>query len=768
MGFDSSTAIVRSMQAVDRRNIIRPDISRAAMIGNFPPRRCGLATFTRDTFESLRRQLPAASWRVVAMEDGRTRHDYPEDVTDIILQDEVEAYDRVADQLNESGVQIVFLQHEFGIFGGPDGVHLLRLLRKLKSPIISTLHTVLERPSPNQKRVMDEIISLSSAVITMTDTGADLLERVHHAGPTKVHVIPHGAPERPFAATDAFKAPIGLTGRRVIMTFGLLSPNKGIETIIQALPDIVAKQPDTTYLVVGQTHPHIVAHEGEAYRDSLIGLARSLGVADNLRFINRFVDEEELFDLLQAADIYVTPYLTEAQITSGTLSYAVALGKPVVSTPYWHAMDLLADNVGVICPFGDSAAFAREIGALLADDHHRNAMARRAWQAGQPSHWRNVAASILSIASAARITHQQQREQRFRALAHPRTTGLVVMSDDCGLFQHSRFGIPDRRHGYTTDDNVRALALLARLSARGPLDAGASRLLAAASAFVAHAWNPDSGRFRNFMSYERTWLDDGGSDDCCARSLEALCTTARSIPDSIWAADLARQALQHTSRWTSLRAHALTIRALLEGAGPVVGIEEATRLMQHPADVLLSAAQLGMREPHGWFEPCFSYDNANLPGALIRAGQFLQDPAMLSAGLDMLERLMARQKTPSGLFAPVATSCFDAGASHALFDQQPLEALSTIEACLAAWHATGDASHVAAARRVFRWFGGENVHGLALARPDDGICHDGLTIEGLNQNHGAESILSYHLAALAIREALVGAADEPRSGRILQ
>jgi glycosyltransferase involved in cell wall biosynthesis len=320
MGFDSSTAIVRSLQAVDRRNAIHGDITRAAMIGNFPPRRCGLATFTRDTFESLRQQLPNAAWRVVAMEDGHTTHAYPDDVTDVIQQDDVEAYDRAADHLNAAGVEIVFLQHEFGIFGGPDGAHILRLLRKLKIPIISTLHTVLERPSPNQKRVMDEIIALSSAVITMTDTGADLLERVHHAGPTKVHVIPHGAPERPFAPTDAFKAPLGLIGRRVIMTFGLLSPNKGIETIIRALPSVVAAHPDAVYLIVGQTHPHIVARDGEAYRGSLTDLARSLGVADNLRFINRFVDDEELFDLLQAADIYVTPYLTEAQITSGTLS----------------------------------------------------------------------------------------------------------------------------------------------------------------------------------------------------------------------------------------------------------------------------------------------------------------------------------------------------------------------------------------------------------------------------------------------------------------
>lgn len=759
MGFDSSTALVRAIQAVDRKPAIRTDFKRAAMIGNFPPRRCGLATFTRDTFECLRKASPRTHWRVVAMEDGRTTHTYPDTVTDIISQDDIAAYDRVADELNASGIEIAFLQHEFGIFGGPDGEHILRLLRRLRVPIVSTLHTVLQHPSPNQKRVLDEIIALSSAVITMTETGAELLETVHHAGPTKVHVVPHGAPERPFAATEAFKLPLGLAGRSVVTTFGLLSPNKGLETIVRALPAIVAARPDTVYLIVGQTHPHIVAREGEAYRGGLIALARSLGVAENLRFINRFVDDDELFDLLQATDVYVTPYLTEAQITSGTLSYAIALGKPVVSTPYWHAKDALTDDVGVICPFEDHAAFAREIGALLSDTAKRSAMARRAYDAGKPSQWSNVAKSILDIAGAARQDHQRRRDQQFRALAQPRLDGLLAMSDDCGVFQHSRFGLPDRRHGYTTDDNARALALLARLSAREALDPAALRLLGAAASFTGYAWNAEIGRFRNFMSYDRRWLDDGGSDDCCARSLEALCITAAKAQQHglrDWAADLAREALQHIHRWTSMRSHALVIRALLVANGPVIGEDEARRLMQPHADALLVAARAGLREADGWFEPALSYDNANLPGALICAGQFLDDPSMISSGLDMLERLMSRQRTRSGAFAPIATSCFDQGADHECFDQQPLEALSTIEACLVAWRATGDASHAVTACAVFCWFGGDNAHGIALARPEDGICHDGLTIDGLNRNHGAESILSYQLAALAIREILMG------------
>jgi glycosyltransferase involved in cell wall biosynthesis len=755
MGFEPSTATLHALRPVEPKSSRRQDIRSAAMIGNFPPRRCGIATFTRDTFANLRNEIPRARWHLAVMEDASDTHEYPEEVTDVIRHDEPAAYDRLADELNRAGVEVVFLQHEFGIFGGDDGSLILRLIRRLRMPLVTTFHTVLERPSPGQKRVMDEIIRTSTAVIVMTELGADILERVHKAGPTKVHVVPHGAPERPFAATTLFKGPLGLACHKVIMSFGLLSPNKGLETIIRALPAVVARVPETVYLIVGATHPHLVAREGEAYRQSLVDLALSLGVADKLRFINRFVDDDELVDLLQAADLYVTPYLTEAQITSGTLSYAVALGKPVVSTPYWHARELLAEGVGVLCPFGDHMAFAREICVLLEDDDRREAIARRAYRTGEASRWRKVAKSIIDLAAIGRTEYQRRREHRLRALAQPRLDGLLRMADDCGVAQHSKFGVPDRRHGYCTDDNARALMLLARLSAETRLDPAASKLLVSTAAFLAHAWIPESGRFRNFMSFDRRWLDDGGSDDCCARALEALLVTARSAePEGIrnWAIALARQALGHTGEWVSLRAQALIIRAIAQASGSFISECEARHRIRAPADKLYAAALSGSNDVHQWFEPSMSYDNAHLPGALIRAGDILQEPDMISVGLDMLERLMRVQTAPDGCFAPVATSGFDPGAAHAMFDQQPIEALATIDACLAAWQATGDSSHAIVARHVFCWFGGDNVHALSLARPEDGLCHDGLTESGLNENHGAESILSYQLAASAIRE----------------
>ncbi|MFT3725044.1 MAG: glycosyltransferase family 4 protein [Hyphomonadaceae bacterium] len=760
MGFKSSTAIAPTQQAPALRlQRSTSGLRCAAIIGNFPPRQCGIATFTRDTFESLRAALPGVDWKVVAMEDSDSAHAYGDTVTHVVPQDDLTAYVKTADDLNRSGVEVAFLQHEFGIFGGESGGHVLAMLRRLRMPVVSTLHTVLERPTSQQKEVLDEIIRLSANVIVMTETGADIIERVHGVGPRKVHVIPHGAPERPFSLTEPFKEPLGLSRRKLIMTFGLLSPNKGIETIIRGLPAILERHPDMVYLIAGATHPHLVAREGESYRESLVTLAKSLGVADSLRFVNRYLGDDELVDLLQAADLYVTPYLTEAQVTSGTLAYAIAVGKPVISTPYWHAVEALADGIGVICPFNDTRAFTREITTLLSDDARREAMARQAYRAGEPSRWRRVASETIALARVAISMHEKRVEEAFRTLARPKFGAVTRMSDDCGIFQHSRFGAPDRHHGYCTDDTARTLALTARLAREGAPDDAVVRSAVTSAAFVNHAWNPKAGRFRNFMGYDRQWRDDGGSDDCCARALEALCLFAREWPErdlADWAADLAREAMQHVGKWSSLRAHALIIKAILAAEGRVIEADEAARLIAAPASALMEAMVTGRNEGHLWFEPCFAYDNARLPEALILAGERLEDAEMLGAGLDALERLMKLQTSQEGWFMPVATSIFaECDARHVHFDQQPIEALATIEACFVAWRVTGDTRHCADARMAFDWFGGRNAHGLALARPEDGVCADALTIAGVNRNHGAESILSYQLAAVSIREFLL-------------
>lgn len=750
--------IDRAPQGLKSPSLFAAPLRRAAMIGNFPPRRCGIATFTHDAFTSLRDQTPAAEWHVVAMNDPGATYDYPDDVTHVLPQDDPKAYVRIADVLNLSGVEVVVIQHEFGIFGGEAGANLLLLMRRLRMPVIVWLHTVLEHPSPPQKRVMDEILHLAAAAIVMTWKGAEIIERVHRVGPAKVHVIPHGAPERPFASTEKFKAALGYAGHKLLMTFGLISPNKGIETIIRALPGIVSQHPDALYLVVGATHPHLVAREGEAYRDSLVALAESLGVADRLRFINRFVDQQELIDLLQAADIYVTPYLTEAQITSGTLSYAIALGKPVISTPYWHATEALADGVGIICNFNDSEAFGREITGLLSNQVRREAMARRAWKAGEPSRWRKVAASSLDLAIACRDAGDKRAQASIRTLSRPSLGAVRHMFDDCGIFQHARFRVADRRHGYCSDDNARALSLFARLSLEGDNGDPDARLTYASAAFISHAWNPDTGRFRNFMGFNRSWLDEGGSDDCCARSFESLCLAGRHATRADlrdWAQSLLAEAMPHLHSWSSVRARALLIKSLLLADPATLDQEKATAFITQAADAMLALLADQVAQGGEWFEPGLTYDNARLPEALILAGHRLKRQDWLDTGLATLAILMRRQRSPQGWFSPVATSTFaQCDTDHPCFDQQPIEALATVDACVAAFRATREEAWASRAEAAFLWFSGQNDHGLALAAPADGGCFDGLTVFGANQNQGAESILSYHLASASMRDLL--------------
>lgn len=381
--------------------------ARAALIGNFPPRVCGIATFTRDLLAGLSQASPNTQWMVVAMNDRAEPYAFPELVQQVVAHGDADQYMAAADTINRSGAEIAFVQHEFGIFGGSAGDYLLLLLRRLRMPVVVTLHTVLERPDPEQRRVTEEILRNAAAVIVMAEKGADLLKRIYGADEARIHVVPHGAPARPFLPSRPFKERLGIQHHKTVTTFGLLSPNKGLETVIEALPHIVQRHPDILYLVAGATHPHLLAREGERYRDHLVALASRLGVSRNVRFINRYVADEELIELLLATDIYVTPYLTEAQITSGTLSYAIALGRPVVSTPYWHAAEALADELGVLCNFNDSECFAREIADLLAHDLRREVLARRTWQAGIRSRWNNVGAAYMEIAASTVIARAE-------------------------------------------------------------------------------------------------------------------------------------------------------------------------------------------------------------------------------------------------------------------------------------------------------------------------------------------------------------------------
>ncbi|MEG3181053.1 glycosyltransferase family 4 protein [Sphingomonas sp. LT1P40] len=747
-----------------------PAVSHIALIGNFLPRKCGIATYTTDTYNALKARYPDMQVDVWAMDDHPGLYAYPPEVTGAIPQHDRSAYLETARAIQASGAQAVWVQHEYGIYGGAAGEHLIALLDRITIPVIATLHTVLEKPSADERRVMEALLRRASRVIVMAEKGREILRRVHGVDDRKVTMIPHGVPDRAFADPAAFKARFGWEHRQVIFTFGLLAPSKGIETMIAAMPAVAAKHPDALYVVLGSTHPNLVAHEGEAYRDRLHALAVELGVDRNIAFRDDFVDQNELLDYLQAADIYATPYPNPAQITSGTLSNAVGVGKPVVSTPYVHATEILADDHGVLVGFGDSAAFATAINDLLDSDERRNALARRAYARGRTMIWPRLAeAAVAQI--AATMNARPHRiplvgTPKFEALK-PDFRGVERMSDATGMLQHSIYAVPDRRHGYCIDDNARALILMSRID---PLSANErDKWTSIYAAFVQFAWNPDTRRFRNFMAFDRNWCEDTGSEDSNGRALWALGVTASEGRDQKyrdWARVLFDETAPIAHEFGSPRACAFAMLGAAAMLDAHPGHPLSIRILERFGDELMGLLEESRRPQWEWFEIVLAYDNARLPEALIRAGAALKRADFMACGLSTLEWIAGQQTGPDGGFRAIGTESFGRPYAAPLpFDQQPLEAQATVDACVAAFDATGEARWASEAVRAYRWYLGQNDLGLPLASVQDGGCFDGLHPGGLNRNQGAESILALQLAncaisALSKRAAIVAGAEQ--------
>jgi glycosyltransferase involved in cell wall biosynthesis len=730
-----------------------PGQSRAksiALIGNYPPRLCGIATFTADVHEALRIARPDAEIDVYAMTDVEGAYDYPPEVTCEIRQNVIEDYLIAAEKLNASRPDIICVQHEFGIFGGPAGEYLMTLLEATDRPVVTTTHTILEAPNDDQRRVFERLLARSSKVVVMAERGREMLRRVWGVPDDKIQTIPHGAPDRPLQDTGAFKAKLGLAGREVLFTFGLLSPGKGIENAIRAMPRIVAAHPNVLYLVLGATHPHLVAREGERYRDSLTALARELGVGGHVQLLDAYTDTARLVDYLQAADVYLTPYLNPQQITSGTLAYAAALGKPIVSTPYWHAEELLADGRGRLTPFGSSDAIADEVIDLFSHPETRKALSERTYEAGRETIWARFGERMVALFDETMAAKARSGPSLRRGPAPIVTNlgGVRRMTDSCGMLQHSLFSLPDRRHGYCVDDNARALILMHRLP--GAPDAERAALTTTYASFVAHAWNPDERCFRNFMSYERSWLEARGSEDSTGRSIWSVATTAALADDPSqrrWAAALMEQILRRPGDQIAPRATAFLLLGLCTMMEAGWGEDHIRNAVRHKAAQIVDMLRARKARGLPWFEDHLSYDNARLSEAVIRAGVALRDNGMVADGVESLDWLCRRQTGPLGHFLPVATVDFGRPLeARSLFDQQPIEAAATVDACEAAWSATGDRRWVEEAERAYAWFHGANTLGVALA-VGEGDCYDGLTWAGANENRGAESILSLQLAA---------------------
>jgi glycosyltransferase involved in cell wall biosynthesis len=750
--------------------------TRIAFVGNYLPRQCGIATFTTDLCTALATEYGSERLFAIPVNDPESSYEYPERVRLELEQEDLASYERAAEFLNFNGNDLVCLQHEYGIYGGVAGRHILTLLHKLTMPVVTTLHTVLREPDPDQRVVLEEIARLSDRLVVMSEQAAHFLREVYGVAGGKIDVIPHGVPDLPFMDPNYFKDQFGTEGKAVLLTFGLLSPNKGIENVIRALPVILARHPNVVYVVTGVTHPHIRRREGERYRNELLALAEQLGVSSQVIFNNRFVSAEELIEHVGAADIYITPYRQEAQVVSGTLAIAFGAGKAIVSTPYWHAKELLADERGMIVPFDSPDAIADAVIELLENDAKRHAMRKRAYLHSRATTWPRTARAYMASFQRA----------RFERSLHPRPARLddtpgnaadnlpelnidhmLRMTDGTGILQHAIFSVPNCREGYTTDDNARALIVSTLLDE----DTGRARELEYSNlshrylAFLCYAFHSDTGRFRNFLGYDRQWLEDVGSEDSHGRALWALGEVLGHSQDAGVRGATGRlfeAAVPAVHTFTSPRAWAFSIlgmQAYLDWFPGDRAIQGARNAL---ANRLLDIYERSHSKTRQWFEKSLSYSNARLSQALILAGWRSDNKRMIEAGIESLRWLVAEQhQGDEEIFVPIGSSgFFTEGEEKARFDQQPVEACATISACLEAYRLTDEEYWLEEAQRVFRWFLGKNDLQVPLYDAATGGCRDGLHPDRVNENQGAESTLSFLMALLEMQGAKESNAEQ--------
>jgi glycosyltransferase involved in cell wall biosynthesis len=752
------------------------EIQKIAFLGDYLPRKCGIATFTSDVLSALAGKHPQSECFAVPVNDNADGYEYPKEVRFEIEEQDLPSYLRAADFLNISNTDLVSLQHEFGIFGGPSGSHVLALLRELRMPIVTTLHTILATPNPEQRRVMQELIARSTRLVVMAERGRRILQEIYQVSAAKIDLIPHGIPDIPFVDPSFYKDQFGVEGRLVLLTFGLLSPNKGIEHVLNALPEIVAEFPNTVYIVLGATHPNLLRERGEAYRLSLERLAKKNKVEKHVIFYNRFVELEELKEFIGAADLYITPYLNEAQITSGTLAYAFGAGKAVVSTPYWHAQELLAEDRGVLVPFSDTKAIAREVTSLLRDETRRTAIRKNAYKLGRDMVWSNVAGLYMQSFELARLERAGLSRKSFatktlaeqpRALPECKLEHLSRMTDSTGLFQHALFTVPNFSEGYCTDDNARAFVLAVLLDEMEEEPERVRTLATTYAAFLHHAFNHKTKRFHNHLSFDRRWLDEQGSEDSHGRALWALGMGVGRSPYrsfQVMSGQVFAQALPATTGFTSPRAWAFTLLGIHEYLQRLSGDSFAQQVRETLTVRLMERFEHSAHPDWPWFEDVLSYDNAKLAHALILSGRATGQPAVFERGLEALRWLVLTQTAETGDFRPIGSNGFyPRGGTRATFDQQPIEAHAMISACLEAYRATNEIWWHEQAQRAFDWFLGWNDLGLELYSPTTGGCRDALHVDRVNQNQGAESTLAFllSLAELQLVQNAVTIFDHP-------
>ena len=749
--------------------------SRIAVIGNYLPRHCGIATFTTDLCTAIAAEYGTARLLALPVNDTEEGYDYPSRVRWSLAQDDVKSYQEAAEFLNFNNIDMVCLQHEYGIFGGPAGSHILQLLRSLKMPVVTTLHTVLREPDPNQLMVMEEIAELSDRLIVMSQLSSQFLQEIFKVPGSKIDIVPHGVPDLPFLDPNFYKDRFGVEGKAVLLTFGLLSPNKGIENVIQALPQILSKHSNVAYIVAGATHPQILRREGEKYRVSLQALAKEIGVESQVIFHNRFVSPEEMVEFIGAADIYITPYRHEAQVVSGTLAYALGAGKAIISTPYWHAIELLDDRRGALVPFQNPDVIAQKTIELLDTPAIRHAMRKRAYLFAREMVWKRVAQGYMESFARVRSDRMENPRVQFSARATRKELNRLpelkldhinALTDDTGILQHAIFTIANRGEGHTTDDNARALiftVMLEQTLLGERAKAGkekANLLVADFSArylsFLEHAFNPAMGRFRNFLGYDRQWNETAGSEDCHGRALWALGTVLGRSQDQGCrgaAGRLFEFSLPAAVEFGSPRAWAYSLLGIQEYLTAYPGDRDVQKVRSTLSRRLLEMYESIRRPDWKWFENVLAYGNARLPQSLLLVGAACSDDRMISAGLESMDWLSKTQYCEVNRhFVPIGSQGFyRRGGEKARFDQQPVEAAGAVSACLQAYRVTADSRWRNEAWSAFNWFLGDNDLQLPLYDSVTGGCRDGLHPDRANENQGAESTLSFLMALLEMR-----------------
>jgi len=742
-------------------------IDSVAVIGNYLPRLCGIATFTTDLVEALSAEAPDINCWAVAMNDKPEGYAYPGKVRFVVNQNRLADYSVASEFLNIGQTDIVCVQHEYGIFGGPAGSHLLKLLGELRMPIVTTLHTVLKDPAPEYREVMYKLADLSDKLIVMSRKACDFLKDIYAVPEEKITFIHHGIPDMPFIDPNFYKDKFGVEGKKVLLTFGLLSPNKGIENVLQALPSVIKEHPDVIYIILGATHPNIIKAHGEEYRISLQQLVRKLNISDHVIFHNRFVELKELCEFLGAADIYVTPYLEEGQITSGTLVYAMGTGKAVISTPYWYATEMLAEGRGIIVPFNDPDAIAEHINDLFTNDVNLHAMRKKAYMFCREAIWREVSRRYLEVFSEVQLNRSRHPRPRHLYIENIKSITkfelpelkldhLKNLTDDTGILQHATHTVPDRDHGYCTDDNARALMVAAMgreyLVAEGMcFDSLCSQYLS----FLLHSFSVEKGRFRNFMTYERQWTEEVGSEDAHGRALWGIGQSVHFLGNPgqmAMSMTLFNNAIKAVEHFKSPRAIAFALVGIHAYLHKFSGDSEVRRVREIIANRLFDQFKNNATESWPWLENALNYANGKLPHALLLSGQWMQRSDMVEMGLRSLKWLLTIQTEDNHLVPIGNNGWYEKGGTKARFDQQPIEINAMIGACVEAFNITSDKTWINNAVMCFNWFLGQNDLNMPLYDPKTGGCRDGLMADGINQNEGAESTLAWLLSLMTFQK----------------